>query len=104
MTLFAVATSCVVAAEPCGSFRDSKKRSEIDFAPPTGFVDVCGQDAQLCAVLTSGFPPSVQTIGYFVRSQEWQQYQKGELKGFNRYLIAQRARTISTTEFSDFKR
>ncbi len=103
--LLTVVASYAAAAEPCDSFRDSRARSAIDFAPPIGFIDVCSRDAQLCNLLTKGYPPSVQTIGYFVRAEEWQRYQKTEQKGFSRYLIAQRARTtMSTTEFADFKR
>ena len=55
-------------------------------------------------MLTEGYPPSVQTIGYFVPSDEWKQYQKGQHKGFSRYLIAQRVETWPAKKFSDFKR
>jgi hypothetical protein len=54
-------------------------------------------------MLTQGYPPSVQTIGYFVPTEEWEKYQKGQHKGFSRYLIAQKGRTLSTEEFADFK-
>ncbi|PYK20140.1 MAG: hypothetical protein DME55_03155 [Verrucomicrobia bacterium] len=54
-------------------------------------------------MLTQGYPPSVQTIGYFVPVEEWERYQNGQHKGFSRYLIAQKGRTLSTEEFADFK-
>ena len=101
--LLAVIASYAVAAEPCDSFRDAKGRSVVDFAPPAGFIDVCSRDAQLCTQLTKGYPPSVQTIGYFVREVEWQRYQKGELKGFEQYFIAQRAQTMSPADFAELK-
>jgi hypothetical protein len=54
-------------------------------------------------MLTQGYPPSVQTIGYFVPVEEWERYQKGQHKGFSRYLIAQKGRTLSTEDFAEFK-
>jgi hypothetical protein len=54
-------------------------------------------------MLTQGYPPSVQTIGYFVPVEEWERYQKGQHKGFHRYLIAQKGRTLSREEFAEFK-
>jgi hypothetical protein len=93
----------VAFAEPCNSFRDTRDRSAVDFAPLDGFVDVCSSDFQLCVALTQGYPPSVKTICYFVPVEEWQHYQKGERSGFSRYLIGQRATTMSQTEFVDFK-
>jgi hypothetical protein len=54
--------------------------------------------------LTAGYPPSVQTIGYFVPVEQWQSYQNGQHKGFSPYLIAQKGRTLSPEEFEDFKR
>ncbi len=91
-------------AEPCGSFRDARGRSSVDFAPPNGFVDVCSRDFQLCVLLTEGYPPEVTTVAYFVPGEEWQKYQKGQHKGFSRYLIAQRGQTRSPDEFSELKR
>ena len=90
--------------DSCDSFRDSRGRSAIDFAPLPGFVDVCSRDFQLCVLLTEGYPPSVQTLGYFVPSEEWEQYQKGQHKGFSRYLIAQKGEPLSAEKFADFKR
>jgi hypothetical protein len=55
-------------------------------------------------MLTESYPPSIQTIGYFVLSEEWQQYQKGKHNGFSRYLIAQRGETMSAEDFAGFKR
>jgi hypothetical protein len=55
-------------------------------------------------MLTEGYPTEVKTIGYFVPVEEWQRYQKGQHKGFSRYLIAQRGQTRSTQEFADLKR
>ena len=90
------------SADSCGSFRDPRRRSPTDFAPLNGFVDVCSRDAELCDTLTKGYPPSVQTIGYFVPAEEWQRYQKDHT-GFSHYLIAQKGRTLSSDEFADFK-
>ena len=95
---------CVLHADSCGSFRDARGCTSVDVAPLPGFVDVCSRDFQLCVMLTQGFPPSVQTIGYFVPVEEWERYQTGQHKGFSRYLIAQKARTLSAEDFAGFKR
>ena len=55
-------------------------------------------------MLTQGYPASVQTIAYFVPAEQWQFYEKGEHKGFNPYLIAQKAPALSTEDFAEFKR
>ena len=94
----------IACADSCGSFRDTRGRSAVDVAPLPGFVDICSRDFQLCVMLTQGYPPSVQTIGYFVPVEEWERYRNGQHKGFSRYLIAQKGRTLSTEEFADFKR
>ena len=93
-----------VCGDSCGSFRDARSRSWVDLAPLPGFIDVCSRDFQLCVMLTEGYPPSVQTIGYFVPVEEWERYQKGQHKGFSRYLIAQKGETLSAESFADFKR
>ena len=82
----------IVFGDSCGSFRDARGRSSVDVAPLPGFVDVCSRDFQLCVMLTQGYPPSVQTIAYFVPIEEWDRYQKSEHKGFSRYLIAQKGK------------
>ncbi len=101
--VLAMTASYGAAPELCDSFRDPKGRSVVDFAPPSGFLDVCSRDAALCDLVTRGYPQSVQTIGYFVPAEEWLRYQKRELRGFSRYLIGQRGRTLSAKDFSDFK-
>ncbi len=100
---FLLLTVAYSFSDQCGSFRDAQERSRIDFAPLEGFVEVCSQDFQLCVQLTQGYPPSVQTIGYFVPTEEWKQYQNGQHKGFSRYLIAQKAETWSAEKFTGFK-
>jgi len=100
---FLLLVASVSLAEPCGSFRDERERSRVNFAPLDGFVDVCSRDFQLCVKLTQGYPPSVKTIGYFVPAEEWQRYQKGDKGGFSCYLIGQRATTMSDSEFDGFK-
>ena len=101
-TLLLLVSNPVWSADLCGSFRDPDGRSSIDFAPLNDFVDVCSRDVALCALLSKGYPPSVQTIGYFVLPEEWQRYQKEHL-GFSRYLIAQKGKTLSTDEFAGLK-
>ncbi len=103
VAILAAFWSVALAAEPCGSFIDAKGLSVVDFAPPIGFVDVCSRDSRLCSVLTKGFPSSVRTIGYFVLGEEWQRYEKGNLDGFSRYLIAQRGGPLSRERFREFK-
>ncbi len=104
VALLVLAAFSLVGAQHCESFRDSRGRSSIDFAPLHGYTDVCSRDFQLCVMLTLGYPPSVQTIAYFVPNAEWQKYKEGKHKGFSRYLIAQRAvLTLSSEEFADFK-
>ena len=103
---FSLAVSALVAAQSCGSFRDSRGRSSIDVAPLVGYTELCSQDFQLCVMLTLGYPPSVETIGYFVRDEEWQECKKGKQERcrFTRYLIAQRGRNLSSEEFLELKR
>jgi hypothetical protein len=99
LLMFVISTS---AAESCESFRDPRGRSDIDFAPPNGFVDVCSQDVALCHELTKGYPPSVQTIAYFALEDEWRHYSRDQ-KGFSRYLIAQVTDPISDSDFLELK-
>jgi hypothetical protein len=92
----AAGDSCVTYPVKVGSGR-------LDLAPPGGFVEICSQDAKLCSTLTRGFPPSVQTVGYFVSPQEWAQFKKGEILGFTRYLIAQISRSTAAQGFPGLK-
>jgi len=87
VALLVLAAFSLVGAQHCESFRDSRGRSSIDFAPLHGYTDVCSRDFQLCVMLTLGYPPRVQTIAYFVPNAEWQKYKEGKHKGFSRYLI-----------------
>src|SRR5213082_1409182 len=93
--LVAVALVSVVHAEAaetgCGSFVSRVDGQSLDLAPPRGFVEICGQDAELCRTLTAGYPPSVLTLGYFVSPEEWKRFKSGPPIGFTRYLIAQSA-------------
>jgi hypothetical protein len=73
----------------CGQFRASLEGTSIDLAPPPGFVEICAKDRRLCSLLTSGFPPSVTTIGYFVPVEKWAARERGEHPRLTRYLIAQ---------------
>ncbi len=75
----------------------------LDLAPPAGFVEICGQDAQLCHNLTAGYPPSTKTLGYFVLSEEWKQFRKERI-GFSRYLIAQLAISLSPDDLPGLKK
>jgi hypothetical protein len=102
-TIVSLSAASVLLAEKCWSFRDSRGRSSVNFAPLHGYTEICSQDFQLCVMLTQGYPPSVQTIGYFVLDDEWQRYKQKKQKGFSQYLIAQRGRTLSREEFAEFK-
>jgi hypothetical protein len=75
----------------------------FDIAPPTGFVEVCSQDATLCRRLTEGYPPTAPTVGYFVTPQEWAQFKNGALPGFTSYLIAQVAETTAPSQLPQLK-
>lgn len=91
------------ADSSCGSFQASVAPPALELAPPAGFVEICGRDAVLCARLSSGYPPTARTIGYFVTPEEWVQYREGRLSGFTRYLIAQVSEGTAPTEFPDLK-
>lgn len=82
----------------CGAFSATSAELAIDLAPPAGFTEICTRDRELCADLTAGYPPGVRTIGYFVPSDEWVRYQRGDHSRFSRYLIAQ----ATTTRASAF--
>jgi hypothetical protein len=101
--ILTLTASAAFAGVRCGSFVDPGHRSMVDFAPLSGFVDVCSKDVLLCTALTQGYPPSITTIGYFVPVDDWQRYQRGDRSGFPRYLIGQRASSWSAAEFATFK-
>ena len=98
-----LSTVPVLADGPiCEPFVAIVDGTSLDLAPPAGFVEICGQDAQLCHDLTAGYPSSVRTIGYFVLSEEWKQFRK-ERMGFSRYLIAQLALKLSPSDLPGYK-
>ncbi|MBC7882371.1 MAG: hypothetical protein H7Y37_13690 [Anaerolineae bacterium] len=92
-----------MAKSNCGSFQAAVPGPALDLAPPAGFIEICGKDKALCEELTSGYPPSVKTVGYFLTPLEWQRYRQGRSIGFTRYLIAQVAGSTSPSEFSKLK-
>ena len=97
--------SAVTAPAPvasCGSFVSKVDAASLDLAPPTGFVEICGQDAELCRVLTAGYPPTAKTLGYFVTSEEWMRFKKQPI-GFTRYLIAQLATSMAPEDLAGLK-
>jgi hypothetical protein len=95
---------CASAETSCQSFSDVKGRSNVDFAPPNGFVEVCSRDAALCHRLSKGYPSTVQTIAYFVTAEDWAKYPLSvDRSGFKRYLIGQRTRGMTADEFLAFK-
>ena len=87
----------------CQSFVATAGASAVDLAPPAGFVEVCSRDAALCQKLTSGYPPGVPTLAYFVASGEWAAHRMESSKGFEHYLIAQFARDMRPAALPDFK-
>jgi hypothetical protein len=92
-----------VAGDACASFAAKDGADRFDIAPPTGFVEVCSQDATLCRALTQGYPPTSPTVGYFVTPDEWAKFKKTSLLGFTNYLIAQVAETTDPTQLSQLK-
>src|SRR5262245_11494604 len=92
-----------VADPNCGSFRAPVPAPALDLAPPANFVEICSQDASLCARLASGYPPTEKLVEFFVTSEEWQRYRGGQLSGFNRYLIAQISEGTKPSDFSDLR-
>lgn len=77
----------------CGQFPASLEDTSIDLAPPAGFTEICARDQDLCRELTSGYPPGVTTIGYFVPAEKWAARERGEHPILTRYLIAQATST-----------
>ena len=96
-------TAALNAQNLCQSAKDAVGGTEIDLAPLAGYVEVCAQDTALCHTLTDGFPPSVTTLGYFVTSDGWRAYRQAA-QGFDQYLIAQLARSMSAGDIPGFKR
>lgn len=92
------------AQGPCATRPLSVPGAQLELLPLAGFVEVCGQDAALCRRLTAGYPPSVTTLGFFVPYQEWQAYRRATFQGFNQYLIAQNAGSMSPSSLAGFKR
>jgi hypothetical protein len=91
-----------MAQDACQSAIRSAGAVQIDIAPPGHFIDVCSEDASLCKRLTSGYPPSVSTLAYFVLPGEWEA-SRDKPHGFTRYLIAQLAGSMSPHELPEFK-
>lgn len=89
------------AGPKCGTFKVSD--SSLNLAPPADMVDICSRDSQLCQKLTSGYPPSVKTLAYFVTASEWKEFQAGERLGFNQYLIGQEALGMPSSAFEGLK-
>lgn len=92
-----------VSAQSCDTWRTQAGDSTIDLAPLSGFVEVCSQDAQLCSVLTAGYPPSVKTLGYFAPAAEWNAVRQRASLGFKHYLIAQLATSMTPERLPGFK-
>ena len=96
--------SLSVSGADFGSQRTEVNGVSIDLRPPEGYVDICSQDQALCQKLTSGYPASAKTLGYFVRAGEWQSFQNRKGLGFNHYLIAQHAGSMSPERLPAFKK
>ena len=92
-----------LSAQVCDSWRAPIGDSTIDLAPPRGFIEVCSLDAQLCDVLTAGFPPSVRTLGYFATRRDWELFRSDSSAGFKHYLIAQLTLNRTAEQLSGFK-
>jgi hypothetical protein len=91
-----------LAQDACVSTIRSAGPLQIDLSPPGHFIDVCAEDAALCKTLTSGYPPTVSTLAYFVLPGEWKAA-KAKPRGFSRYLIAQLAGSMSPDKLPGFK-
>ena len=92
-----------LSAQVCDSWRARAGDTTIDLAPPRGFIEVCATNHRLCGVLTAGYPPSVQTLGYFVAANDWERFRKDSSLGLNHYLIAQVALTRGADQLPGFK-
>ena len=92
------------AQGPCAARPFSVAGTKLELLPLAGFVEICGQDTALCRRLTAGYPTSTTTFGYFVPQQEWEAYRRGTVQGFNQYLIAQGAGSMSPSDLPGFKR
>src|SRR5258707_10884785 len=93
--------ACVPTIRSAGPF-------QIDVSPPGHFIDVCAEDASLCKTLTSktltsGYPPTVSTLAYFVLPDEWKAAKEKPPRGFTRYLIAQLSGSMSPDKLPGFK-
>lgn len=95
------ASGPALADGACGTF--VARGSRVDLAPPAGMIDICSRDAVLCNRLTSGYPPSTKTLGYFVTTDEWNRYEAGTSRGFERYLIAQAAMGTPASAFEGLR-
>jgi hypothetical protein len=92
-----------IAQDACQSTIRSAGGVQVDLSPPGHFIDVCAEEAALCKTLTSGYPPSVSTLAYFVLPDEWKA-SKDKPQGFTRYLIAQLAGSMSPDKLPGLKR
>lgn len=83
----------LAGAAECGSMKRTVEGVSVDLAPPAGWVDVCENNADLCAKLTQGYnPATVTTLAYFVPAAEWPKpAAEPPPGGFTRFLIAQLA-------------
>ena len=86
----------------CGSFAATFEGTRIELAPLAGYVEVCGRSEPLCRYLTSGYAPTVQTLGYFVPEEDWERAQRTG-QGFQRDMIAQLALDTKPSELPELK-
>ena len=93
----------LVAQGACQSFAQPVSGAAIDLAPLSGYVEICGKDAALCQRLTSGYPPSVVTLAYFLASDEWDAHVRDPSTNFGHYLIAQLAGGMKPADLPGFK-
>jgi hypothetical protein len=99
--VFAILCSVAPASSQaaCTLWRATTPQPVSELAVPRGYIEICSEDAALCHTLTSGFPPSVQTFGYFVPEDEWAAFREGRTQGFRHYLIAQLATRTQPADF-----
>lgn len=93
----------VVPQSGCSSFPATVMSGPVTIPVPVGFVEACSAGHPFCDGAKRGYPPSVQTWGYFVPETEWSDAKAGKRDDFSNYLIAQVLRNPDVGELLHLK-
>ncbi len=84
----------------CENYLINSSSGPLRISRPAGYVDICADRSERCIALTAGFPPSVETLAYFVLPKELHAAQTDNQRlGFSRYYIVQLSRQSHAADY-----